>query len=148
MIRHRVVLPRRRARIMALQTLYEHDSSGHSLEESMGRLIGNDSLGAGGDELVREIVRGTVANLHAIDDLITEYAPAWPVNQMPMVDRNVLRMAIFELVFGHSAPDKVVINEAVDLARTFGSESSSRFVNGVLGSIVEKFSETEIGARG
>ena len=79
---------------------------------------------------------------HQIDELITKFAPAWPVKQLPVIDRNILRLALFEIRFGHGIPRKVAINEAVELAKTFGSESSPRFVNGVLGSVMDELEGT------
>jgi N utilization substance protein B len=76
--------------------------------------------------------------LGEIDRQIRQHAPLWPVNQLPVVDRNILRQAILEILFVQGVPTKVVINEAIELAKTFGSESSPRFVNGVLGSLVDE----------
>ena len=84
---------------------------------------------------VRELVGGVVRNRDEIDRSIEKFAPAWPVEQIAMVDRNILRLAIFEILFDNKVPVKVAVSEAVELAKSFGSENSSKFVNGVLGSI-------------
>ena len=86
-----------------------------------------------------ELANGVVDQLEEIDQQIHRYAPMWPVKQLPVVDRNILRQAILEIRYTQGAPIKVVINEAIELAKTFGSESSSKFVNGVLGSMVDEF---------
>ena len=129
---------RRKARALALQALYENDVSRHPPANVVERLLEGAALGSGGKGFVRDIVQGATAYLEEINDFIKELAPVWPVEQIPMVDRNILRMAIFEMVYQDSTPPKVVINEAVELAKTFGSESSPRFVNGVLGALMEK----------
>jgi len=87
------------------------------------------------------IVNGVVENRTEIDQLITKYAPEWPLDQITVVDRNVLRIGIFELKFSPEIPPKVAINEAIELAKTFGGESSGKFVNGVLGTIFKKMEE-------
>ncbi|MQF65383.1 transcription antitermination factor NusB [SAR202 cluster bacterium AC-409-J13_OGT_754m] len=125
-------------RIMALQALYESDSSGHSLDMALSRLLSAKSIGKKVHATIREIAEGVLENEVEIDKLIAKLAPAWPVKQIPIVDRNVLRIAIFEMLYNKSAPLKVIINEAVELAKAYGSTSSSRFINGVLGSMVEQ----------
>jgi N utilization substance protein B len=129
---------RRRARVIALQTLYECDASSHPVEETVERLLKESPMVSDGEAFAWDLVRGTVANLDEINGVIKKYAPAWPVDQIPLVDRGILRIAIFEMAYDHSAPPKVVVNEAVELAKAFGSESSPRFVNGVLGSLMEE----------
>lgn len=89
-----------------------------------------------GQAFLRLLVSGVVRHLERLDTLIHQYAPAWPVAQIAVIDRNVLRLALFELSGATDTPQKVAINEAVDLAKLFGSDSSPRFVNGVLGSAV------------
>ncbi len=84
---------------------------------------------------VRELVSGVIQNKEKIDLNIQNFAPAWPIEQIPVVDRNILRLAIFEILLDNKVPVKVAINEAVELAKTFGGDNSSRFVNGVLGSV-------------
>jgi N utilization substance protein B len=88
----------------------------------------------------RQLVRGVVGNLEKLDDIISSNAPSWPMDQMAKIDKNILRLAIFEILFNNDVPVKAAINEAIELAKSFGSESSSRFVNGVLGTIVAQVS--------
>jgi N utilization substance protein B len=80
-------------------------------------------------------VGGTIRHRDEIDRYVQKFAPAWPVEQIAMIDRNILRLAIFEILFDNEVPVKVAVSEAVELAKTFGSESSAKFVNGVLGSV-------------
>ena len=133
--------PRRRARGVAIQTLYEVDCAGHSPEEVLAARLLDAPLAAAAAQFARNLVQGVLANQDQMDRLIARYAPEWPVSQMAIIDRNVLRIAIFELAIDGSTPIKVAINEAVELAKIYGSESSARFVNGVLGTLVERLSE-------
>jgi N utilization substance protein B len=126
---------RRKARALALQALYEIDSVGHEAEEVVTRLLANGTLSEERAAFTRELVSGVIQNKEKIDQNIRRFAPAWPIEQIPVVDRNILRLAIFELLCDNKAPLKVAINEAVELAKRFGSDSSSKFVNGVLGSV-------------
>jgi N utilization substance protein B len=129
---------RRKARIAALQTLYELDCSKHKVEEALARSRARETLAQEALGFSEELVKGVLQHKSDLDALITRLAPAFPVEQMSVIDRNVLRLAIFELLFSGKTPFKVVINEAVELAKTFGSESSSRLVNGVLGVVVSE----------
>lgn len=128
---------RHRTRIVALQVLYEVDSVGHDaaavLDERTQDLAGSASA----ESFARELVEGILGNRDEIDEIITKFAPSWPIGQTAMVDRNILRMAIYEIMVRGEIPPKVAINEAVELAKSFGSESSPKFVNGVLGSVME-----------
>ena len=126
---------RRRARAIALQVLYEVDSVGHDADNTLAHLMPAGGLSEENADFARELVGGVLQNREEIDRKIQNYAPAWPVKQIPAIDRNILRLAIFEILFVNKVPVKVAINEAVELAKTFGSDSSSRFVNGVLGSV-------------
>ena len=128
---------RRTARTVALQALYEIDTTGHEPEGVMQRRIAEDGLAPEAGEYARELVNGVLQNITAIDRLIQKAAPAWPFTQMAKIDRNIIRIALYEALFrSNKVPFKVVVNEAVELAKLFGSESSGRFVNGVVGSIV------------
>ena len=126
---------RRRARAIALQALYEVDSVGRKEEAVADRLLAEAGLSEENSAFVRELVGGVVQSKDEIDLNIRRFAPAWPVEQIAMIDRNILRLAIFEILFDNKVPVKVAINEAVELAKSFGSESSAKFVNGVLGSV-------------
>ena len=125
----------RRARAIALQALYEVDSVGHDMAGTLARLLASGELPEENATFVRELVSGVFQNRKEIDQNINNFAPAWPVAQIPVIDRNILRLAIFEILLDNKVPVKVAINEAVELAKTFGSDSSARFVNGVLGSV-------------
>jgi len=126
---------RRKARALALQALYEVDSVGHEVEGVVNLLLANERLSAENGAFVRELVSGVIQNKEKIDLNIQNFAPTWPIEQIPVVDRNILRLAIFEVLLDNKVPVKVAINEAVELAKTFGGDNSSRFVNGVLGSV-------------
>lgn len=125
---------RRRARIMALQALYEVDITGHRAEEVFGRLLTEKELDEEHADFARRLMEGVLQHQKDIDEKIRGFAPAWPLSQMAAVDRNILRLAIFEVLIDNSVPVKVAINEAVELAKTYGSDSSPKFINGVLGS--------------
>jgi N utilization substance protein B len=126
---------RRKARILALQALYETDSVGHEAVVALSRILASEKLSEEGGAFADELVRGVINNKEEIDQSIRRYAPAWPVEQIPTVDRNILRLAIFEILFDKKVPVKVAINEAVELAKRFGGDNSPRFINGVLGSV-------------
>jgi N utilization substance protein B len=126
---------RHKARILALQALYEVDSVARRPEAVVERLLSETKLSAENSDFVRELVNGTMKNMVEIDRHIQKLAPAWPVNQLALIDRNILRLAIFEVLFDNKVPVKVAVNEAVELAKAFGSGSSAKFVNGVLGSV-------------
>ncbi len=126
---------RQRARAIALQALYEGDSVGHSIEETLTHLLANGGLSEENAIFVRELVSGVIQSREEIDWHIENFARAWPIEQIAVVDRNILRLAIFEILLDNKVPVKVAINEAVELAKAFGSNNSARFVNGVLGSV-------------
>jgi len=126
---------RRKARALALQVLYEIDTVGHEVEGVVTRLLSGGGLSEENAAFTRELVSGVIQNKEKIDQNIRSFAPAWPIEQIPVVDRNILRLAIFEILLDNKVPVKVAINEAVELAKTFGSDSSSKFINGVLGSV-------------
>lgn len=119
---------------MALQTLFEVDCTAHDYREALARFAEDTSLPEETVTLTRELVTRVIENKEKIDGLIRKYAPAWPLHQMATVDRNILRLGVAEMMF-HLVPAKVAINEAVELGKTYGSENSPKFINGVLGSI-------------
>jgi N utilization substance protein B len=127
---------RHRARIVALQALYEIDCTHHTPMLVVERRLAQITLPEQGADFARELVRGVSDHQEQLDGLIGRYAPEWPVEQIAIVDRNILRMAILEILLRNDTPIKVAINEAVELAKEYGSDSSGRFVNGVLGSLV------------
>jgi N utilization substance protein B len=126
---------RRKARIAALQTLYELDCTKHKVEETSARLRAGETLAQEALSFSEELVKGVLQHKSDIDALIKKFAPAFPPEQMSIIDRNILRLAIFEILFSDKTPLKVAINEAIELAKEFGSDSSPRLINGVLGSI-------------
>ena len=128
---------RRRSRIVAFQALFESNESGHSQEEVLDFQISQAGLDADAEKFARDLVLGVQDRCDEIDRMIEKHAPAFPLSEMAPVDRSVLRLAIYEVLFDNRrAPLRVAINEAVEIAKGYGSESSGRFVNGVLGSVV------------
>jgi len=126
---------RHKARTIALQALYEVDSAARPAGTVVERLLAESKLSQENAGFVRQLVSGTMRHRDEIDRKVQTFAPAWPVEQLAMIDRNILRLAIFEILFDNIVPVKVAVSEAVELAKAFGSESSARFVNGVLGSV-------------
>ncbi len=126
---------RRKARSIALKALYEIDCAAHPPEEVLSRRLAEYPVSQETEQFLRSLIFGVLEHQHKLDLLIQDYAPEWPVPQMAIIDRNILRIAIYELTFGKQTPLKVVINEAVELAKVFGSDSAPRFVNGVLGTL-------------
>ncbi|MFC2012816.1 transcription antitermination factor NusB [Chloroflexota bacterium] len=126
---------RKKVRAAVLKALYEVDSVGHRVEDVTDRLLNDEKLSEKNSAFVRELITGVIRTREELDGNIQKFAPAWPVNQIPIVDRNILRIAIFEILLDNKVPVKVAINEAVELAKIYGSDSSPKFINGVLGSI-------------
>jgi N utilization substance protein B len=125
----------RQARTMALQILFENDLTGHDLAEIVRRYSEDEFLPQPVRRYTERLVHGVQSELVDIDDRIGQAAPNFPVAQLPAVDRNILRVAIYELTREPDKPFKAVINEAVELAKLYGGDNSGRFVNGVLGTI-------------
>jgi transcription antitermination protein NusB len=138
-----MVRPRRKARTLALQALYEADTVGHDAESVLARLLEDGGLDGDNSEFARALVKGVLRHKAQIDRQISSHATAWPVSQMPAIDRNVLRLAILELFIDNEVPVRIAINEAIELAKAFGGDSSPKFVNGVLGSLVLKLKDNE-----
>ena len=128
-------MERRKARATALQALYELDTTGHEVEAVLTRHLGVAKLSEENHDFVRDLVQGVLRHQKQVDQHIRKFAPAWPLGQLAVVDRNILRLAIFEVLFDNKVSVKVAINEAVELAKRFGGDSSAKFVNGVLGSV-------------
>jgi transcription antitermination protein NusB len=154
---------RTKARCLALQILFEHDATGHPLdviiqdrwqqefesdeftdflekETRKGKKSETEIMESIKD-FTSEIVSGIVPISGKMDEIIARHAPEWPIDQVAIIDRNILRIALWEFAVASCTPVKVAINEAVELAKMFGSESSPRFVNGVLGSLADHFQE-------
>lgn len=127
---------RRQARALAVQALFEIDSANHAPELVLEQRLAEGSLPSTAEAFFQRLVRGVLEHLPNLDRTIEGLATDWPLEQMAIVDRNILRIAIFEITVDRQAPVKVVINEAVELSKLFGSDSSRRFVNGVLGTLV------------
>ncbi len=133
--------PRTRARGTALQILYEIDLVDHSLGTALKHRLDDAELDDRLVDFVSQLVRGIWPMRIQLDQFIAEHAPEWPLDQVAIIDRNILRIALWEFAVKGDTPVKVAINEAVELAKTFGSESSPRFVNGVLGSLAARHNE-------
>jgi len=129
---------RRRARMVAIQTLYEVDLTNHLPEDVVEQRIADAQLPEQGIPFAHHLVLGVLESKAHLDERIQRFAPEWPIEQMSPIDRNILRMALFEFSVDGQTPVKVAINEAVELAKVFGSDSAPRFVNGVLGSLAGK----------
>ena len=134
------------SRSIAMQSLYEWDFKGKNLT-TLKKIIerNTEEFGPGLKEadFIWQLVNGVVENIAKLDKIIAKSAPEWPVDQITVVDRNVLRVGLYELLFGNrdEVPPKVAINEAIELAKTFGGESSGRFINGVLGTVYREIGE-------
>ena len=128
---------RSKARKQALDLLYETDIRGTDLVET---LVTRDIPAEGPDarpirEYTRELVNGVSDNRRKIDELITTYAQGWDMDRLPAVDRNILRLGIYEILWSNSVPTSVAIDEALDLAKELSSDDSSKYIHGVLGRI-------------
>jgi N utilization substance protein B len=132
---------RRQARVTALQTLYEHDMTQHDPDVVLRRHAEERGLDERVIAYASELLHGALSHEGEIDALIQQAAPEWPIGQMARIDKNILRLAIYEILYNNAVPAKAAINEAVELAKQFGSDASSRFVNGVLGAIVSRSGE-------
>jgi len=128
---------RTRARSFALQVLYEVDMANHPPAEVFRSRQEETPLPDELSEFARKIIFGVLPLTTSLDQLIAKYAPEWPLDQIAAIDRNILRMALWELAVSQETPVKVAINEAVELAKLYGSDSAPRFVNGVLGSLAD-----------
>jgi transcription antitermination protein NusB len=137
-------------RIVALQTLYEYEFRRHSEDENLNldevllRNIERYHESIEDKEFVQQLVNGVLEHQDELDEKLQPMAPGWPLDQIARIDRNVLRIGLYELLYkANSVPPKVVINEAVELAKAFGSDNSSKFINGVLGTAYRTLVETE-----
>jgi N utilization substance protein B len=133
--------PRTRARSIALQVLYEIDLVNHPLGEALKYRLEDSPIDERLIGFVQSIVQGVWSMYQQLDGYIAEHAPEWPLDQVATIDRNILRIALWEFAVNAETPLKVAINEAVELAKVFGSDSSPRFINGVLGSLATNQNE-------
>jgi transcription antitermination protein NusB len=135
---------RTKARSIALQVLYEVDLCGHQpgvvLVEHLERLKMDDAL----VNFISQIVSGVIEFQQTLDEFIGDFAPEWPLDQVAVIDRNLLRIALWEIAVYGKTPVKVAINEAVELAKIYGSDGSSRFINGVLGGFIDNLEEIKL----
>jgi N utilization substance protein B len=129
--------PRTRARSLALQVLYEVDMAKHPPADVFRSRLEESPLSDELSDFARQIIFGVLPRTTDLDQLIAKYAPEWPFDQVAAIDRNILRIALWEFAVFHETPIKVAINEAVELAKEFGSDSAPRFVNGVLGALAD-----------
>jgi transcription antitermination protein NusB len=127
---------RHRARIAALQALFELEFAANQPDSIIERTVLEKGLSGEGADFTASIVNGVIGNRQFLDDVIGNFAPAFPVTQLAPMDRNILRLALFEILVQKLTPPKVAVNEAVELAKEFGAETSPKFVNGVLGSVI------------
>ena len=130
---------RRKSRVVAFQTLYEIDRVRHNPAHVFQNRLLESSLLPTAAQFAHKLIHGVLEKQSDIDTIITTHAPAWPINQMSIVDKNILGISIFEIVFNDETPLKVSINEAVELGKIFGTNNSPKFINGVLGSISKKY---------
>jgi N utilization substance protein B len=133
--------PRTRARSIALQALYEIDVTGHPPELVIAERLSESPLEDNLGDFARKIVFGIQPIVHELDQIIARHAPEWPLDQVAIIDRNIMRIALWEIAVSNQTPLKVAINEAVELAKIYGSESTPRFVNGVLGSLALHYND-------
>ena len=135
------VAVRRKVRTLALQSLYELDCTNHPAQAVLTRYVEQKAIPPEAAAFLYTLVQGVLARHADLDALIHEHAPEWPVDQLSVVDRTILRIAIFEMTAVPDTPLKVAINEAVELAKTYGSASAPRFINGVLGAVATHHAE-------
>ena len=133
--------PRTRARSIALQALYEIDMTGHLPEVVLANRLAETPLEDNLFEFARSIVFGIQPIVNELDLIIAKHAPEWPLDQVATIDRNIMRIALWEIAVSNQTPLKVAINEAVELGKLYGSESTPRFVNGVLGSLALHYND-------
>ena len=136
--------PRTKARSVALQALYELDLTDHKIGLVLENRFKEIELSPDLQEFALEIVQGVAPIRGILDEHIAEHAPEWPIDQISIIDRNLLRIALWEFAIKGDTPLKVAINEAIELAKKFGSDSTPRFVNGVLGSLAAQENEIRI----
>ena len=128
-------MKRTEARQKALQALFQLDSTELSVEEAIGHVLEEEQKS---NAFLEQLVRGTTGNLEAIDAALEQKLENWTLSRLPKIERTVLRLAVYELLFEQETPNKVVMNEAIELCKTFGDEKSSKFVNGVLSKFTEQ----------
>ena len=131
------------ARRVALQALYEVDSAGHSYGEVLNNLLNHSAENRKVKGYLTRLVRGVNTNQTKLDTILQKYAPEWPIHQVAVIDRNILRIALYEMAMDNRTPVGVAIDEAIELAKLFGAEKTPSFVNGVLGSIADNLEDVQ-----
>jgi transcription antitermination protein NusB len=134
---------RTKARGIALQSLYEFDLTGHPPALSIEQRLEEETIEDNLKDFSREIINGVVPIIPKLDETIAANAPDWPLDQVATIDRNIIRIALWEFAVERISPVKVAINEAIELAKVYGSDSTPRFVNGVLGSLAARVNELQ-----
>jgi N utilization substance protein B len=130
--------------MVALQALFARDIRGDLAASVLDWIIEEEPLPVAAADFSGSLLRGVMQHRSFLDAVIARYAPAWPVPLLAIVDRNILRIALFELLCQQNTPPKTAVNEAVEVAKVFGSESSARFVNGVLGTVMSALESGEL----
>jgi transcription antitermination protein NusB len=134
---------RTKARSVALQALYEVDIAGHPAGAALEERLLDEEMDTALAEFARQIVFGVLPIVQKLDDLIAQHAPEWPMDQVAVIDRNILRIALWEFAVTGVTPIKVAINEAIEMSKIYGSDSTPRFVNGVLGALAQRQNEIQ-----
>jgi N utilization substance protein B len=130
---------RRKARELALQMLFQHDMSGNGPEQIIDTFEELQKSKPNTREFATKIFKGTVANIAAIDDMIQNQAENWRLSRMAAVDRNIIRMSVYEFLHEDDTPKLVVIDEAIEIAKKYGTQKSSQFINGILDGILKRY---------
>jgi N utilization substance protein B len=134
---------RTKARSIALQALYEIDISGHPASEALEERLLDEPIEKNLADFSRQIVFGVLPIVPKLDGFIAQHAPEWPMDQVAVIDRNILRIALWEFAVARITPIKVAINEAIEMAKIYGSDTTPRFVNGVLGALATRQDEIQ-----
>ena len=130
---------RRKARELALQMLYQHDLSGNTADAVIGTFEDLQKSKANTREFATRIFRGTLDHLAQIDEMIVAQADNWRLERMAVVDRNIIRMSVYEFLHESDTPKLVIIDEAIEIAKKFGTQKSSQFINGILDGILKRY---------
>jgi len=135
---------RRKARTIALEIIYQKEITNYPLDEIIKNRLKMEDYEIP-SEFSMSLVRGVINHQEELDDLISNYAKNWALDRMPLLDRNIIKISLYEMLYEQDIPFSVSINEAVELAKIFGTDDSRRFVNGVLGKIASELqvSKTE-----
>ena len=130
---------RRKARELALQMLFQHDMSGNKPDMIISTFEELEKSKANTREFAEKIFKGTVEHLASIDEMITAQADNWRLSRMAVVDRNIIRMSVYEFLHENDTPKLVIIDEAIEIAKKFGTQKSSQFINGILDGILKRY---------